>query len=132
MECLDTLGTLLAGAVLLAFVLASLFRFGSRIGEWFSSLETENRKLYWAAIGLVFWTVIVAVAAWGVSLLLYLAYAGVPLDNPAGWTTAASVGLLLASPVVALLAGIPWLVLVGLVRVIRWRSRRSGGREHSE
>ena len=132
MDCLDTLGTLVAGAVLLAFALASLFGFGSRIGEWFSSLATENRKLYWAAIGLVFWTVIVAVAIWGVSFWFYVAYAGVQLDAPTGWAGAASISLLIASLAVAILAGIPWLAMVGAVRLLRWRSRRSGGRQRGD
>ncbi|HJX39578.1 MAG TPA: hypothetical protein VJ714_13340, partial [Anaerolineae bacterium] len=90
MDCLDTLGTLLAGAVLLGFALASLFRFGSKIGVWFSSVGTENRKLYRAAIGLVCWTVAVAAVAWCVSFLVYVVYIGEQPDTPTGWTGAAS------------------------------------------
>jgi hypothetical protein len=131
-DCLDTLGTLLIGAVLLAFALASLFRFGSRIGVWFSELLTENRKLYWAAIGLACWTVIIGVVAWGVSLLVCVAYIGGQADTPMGWAGAASIGLLIASAVVALRAGIPWLAMVVAVRVLHWRSRRSGDRERAD
>jgi len=131
-DCLDTLGTLLAGAALLGFALASLFGFGSKIGVWFSSVGTENRKLYGAAIGLVCWTVAVAAVAWCVSFLVYVVYIGEQPDTPTGWTGAASIALLLASPVVAMLAGIPWLVLVGALRVLRWRAGTFEGREHSE
>jgi len=131
-DCLDALGTLLAGAALLAFAAISLFRFGSRIGVWFSELAAENRKLYRAAIGLVCWTVAVAAVAWCVSFVVYVVYIGERPDTPEGWAAAASISLLLASLVVAILAGIPWLVLASLVGVLRWRARRAGHREQGE
>jgi hypothetical protein len=127
-DCLDTLGTVVGAAIVLAVAAASLFSFGSKIGVWFSELGSENRRLYWAAIGLVFWTVLVAGAAWGVSFLVYVAYIGGQPDGPTGWAGAASIGLLIASTAAALLAGIPWLAMVVAVRVIRWTTQRSAGR----
>jgi len=131
-DWLDTAQTVVAALLLGAVVAVSIFRYGSRIGVWFSDLMTENRRLFWVAMALVGWTVALAAVAWGVSLFLYVAYAGVSLDTAASWTTASSVALLLASPVVAILAGIPWLILVGGVRLLRWRSRRSRGAEAGE
>ena len=132
MEWLDTLETVVGAVIVIAFVAASLFRYGSRIGVWFSELLTENRRLYWAAIAVVCWTVALAIVAWVVSLVLVVASGAVAPDSPATWAAASSMALLFASAVVAILAGIPWLVLVGLVRVLRWRSRRSGGLEQGE
>jgi len=124
-EWLDTLETVVGAVIVIGVAAASIFRYGFRIGEWFSELVTENRRLYWTAIALPCWTVIVAVAAWAASFLVYMAYIGGQPGTPAGWAAGASIGLLLASPAVAILAGIPWLVLV-VVRVLRWRSRTSG------
>jgi hypothetical protein len=131
-DWLDTLQTLVGMAIVVAVAAASVFTYGSRIGVWFTQLLSEDRRLFWAAVGLACWTVIVGVVAWAVSFLVYVAYIGGQPGTPSGWAAAASIGLLLASPAVAILAGIPWLVLVGLVRVVRWRSRTSEGREHSE
>lgn len=119
MNCLDTLGTLLAGAAVLAFAAISLFKFGSRIGVWFSKLAAENRKLYWAAVGMVCWTVVVAGVAWGASVLVYLTYFQEQPATPSDWAGAASFALLVAAPIVGVLAGLPWLVLVVLVRAVR-------------
>jgi hypothetical protein len=131
-QWMETLQTIVAALVMLGVAAASLFRYGSRIGTWFSELRSDQRTLYWAAIGLVCCTVTVAGVAWVVAMLFYLAYLG-PLPDTAGtWATASSVAFLLASPVVAVLAGIPWLVLVGIVRVLRWSERRSGGDPQSE
>ena len=131
-EWLDTLETVVGAVIVIAFGAASLFRYGSRIAVWFSELLTENRRLYWAAIALVCWTVALATVAWVVSLVLVVASGAVAPDSPATWAAASSMALLFASAVVAILAGIPWLALVGLVRVLRWRSRRSGGLEQGE
>jgi hypothetical protein len=131
-DWVDTLETVVVALILAAVAAVSIFRYGSRIGVWFSELMAENRRLFWAAIALVGWTFALAAGAWGASLLLYLNYAGIPLDRPANWATASSMALLLASPVVAILAGLPWLVLVGVVRLLRWRSRRAGVREQEE
>jgi hypothetical protein len=119
MDCLDTLGTMVGVAIVLGVAAATLFRYGARIGVWFSQLAIENRTLYLAGIGLVCWTVIVGVVAWAVTFFVYVAYIGGQPDTAMGWTEAASLALLIASPVVALLAGIPWLVLIGLVRAVR-------------
>jgi hypothetical protein len=131
-DWLDTLQTVVGALILAAVAAVSIFRYGSRIGVWFSELMTENRRLFWAAIALVGWTFALAAAAWGASLFLYLDYTGISPDRPATWATASSMALLLASPVVAILAGIPWLMLVGVVRLLRWRSRRAGGHEQGE
>jgi len=131
-EWLDTLETVVGAVIVIAFGAASLFRYGSRIAVWFSELLTENRRLYWAAIAVVCWTVALATVAWVVSLVLVVASGAVAPDSPATWAAASSMALLFASAVVAILAGIPWLALVGLVRVLRWRSRRSGGLEQGE
>ena len=131
-EWLDTLETVVGAVIVIAFGAASLFRYGSRIAVWFSELLTENRRLYWAAIAVVCWTVALATVAWVVSLVLVVASGAVAPDSPATWAAASSMALLFASAVVAILAGIPWLALVGLVRVLRWRSRRSGGLEQGD
>ena len=132
MEWLDTLETVVAAVIMIAFLALSLFRYGSRIGVWFSEAQTESRRLYRAAIALACWTVALAAAAWGVSLVLIVASGAVAPNSPATWAAASSMSLLFASAVVAILAGIPWLVLAGLVRVLRWRSRRSGGLEQGD
>jgi hypothetical protein len=131
-EWLETLQTLVAAIVVLGMAAAGLFRYGSRIGTWFSELLSENRRLFWAAMGLVCWTITVGSVAWGVSFLGYVLRVGRQPDTPTDWASAASIGLLLASAVVAVLAGIPWLVLVGAVRLLRWSERRSGGRTQGE
>ena len=132
MEWLDTLETVVAAVIMIAFLVLSLFRYGSRIGVWFSELQTESRRLYLAAIALVCWTITLAAGAWVVALLLLLASGAMVPDSPAAWAAASSIALLSAAFVVAILAGIPWLVLVATVRVLRWRSRRSGGLEQGE
>ena len=131
-EWLDTLETVVAAVIMIAFLVLSLFRYGSRIGVWFSEIQTERRRLYRAAIALACWTIALATAAWVVSLVLVVASGAVAPDSPATWAAASSIALLSAAFVVAILAGIPWLVLAGLVRVLRWRSRRSGGLEQGE
>ncbi len=131
-EWMETLQTIVAALVLLGVAAASLFRYGSRMGAWFSELRSEKRTLYWVAIGLLCWTVTLAAVAWAVALLFYLAYVGPPPDTAETWATASSVAPLLATPVVAVLAGIPWVVLVGVTRVLRWRERRSGGLKRGE
>jgi hypothetical protein len=131
-QWMETLQTVVAALVVLGVATASLFRYGSRVGAWFSELRSEKRTLYWAAIGLVCWTVTLAAVAWAVALLFYLAYVDPPPDTAGTWATASSVALLLATPAVAVLAGIPWLVLVSIVRVLRWSERRSGRRTDSE
>jgi hypothetical protein len=131
-DWLDTVQTVVAALVLAAVGAVSIFRYGSRMGAWFSDLVAQNRRLFWAAMALAGWTVAVAAMAWGVALWLYAGYAGVSLDTPAPWTTASVIAILLASPAVAILAGIPWLILVGGVRVLRWRSSRSADREQGE
>jgi hypothetical protein len=131
-EWLEDLETLIGAIVLIGLFVVGLFRYGSRIGVWFSELSTENRRLYLAAIALVCWTITLAAGAWVVSLVLLLASGAIAPDSPATWAAASSMALLFASAVVAILAGIPWLALVGLVRVLRWRSRRSGGLEQGD
>jgi hypothetical protein len=125
-QWMETLQTVVAALVMLGVAAASLFRYGSRIGTWFSELRSDQRTLYRAAIGLVCWTVTVAGVAWAVALLLYLAYLGPLPDTLGSWATASSIAFLLATPAVAALAGLPWLVLAGIVRVLRWSERRSG------
>jgi hypothetical protein len=116
---LQTLGMLLVGAALLAFSVAALFKFGSRIGVWFSQLADENRKLYWAAIGLACWTAVIAAGAGVVAYLFYLALF---LEGPLTlWERAglASVALSIAAGIVYRFASLPWDVLVRVVGALR-------------
>ncbi len=132
MQWMETLQSIVAAVVLLGVAAVSLFRYGSRIGAWFSELRSEKRTLYRAAVGLVCWTVALTAVAWVVALLFYLAYLGPPPATAQGWATASSVALLVGAPVLAVLAGLPWLVLVGIVRVLRWSERWSGGPSQGE
>jgi hypothetical protein len=128
-DWLEDLETLIGAIIFIGLFVVGLFRYGAGIGVWFAELSIENRKLYWAAIALVCWSVILAVAAWGLSLLLWLASGGAMPDSPAAWAAASSIALLSAAFTVALFAGIPWLVLVSFVRVLRWSKQRTGLRE---
>jgi hypothetical protein len=125
-DWLDSLETVVGAIIVIAVVAASIFRYGNRAGLWFSELMSEDRRLFWAAIGLVCWTAVVAVAAWGATFVAYVVYFVGQPDSPEGWAAAASLSLVGASIAVAVLAGIPWLVFVGAVRVLRWMARRSG------
>ena len=131
-EWLEDLETLIGAIVLIGLFVVGLFRYGSRIGVWFSELSTENRRLYLAAIALVCWTITLGAGAWVVHLLRFLAFGAMLPDSPAAWALASSIALVSAAFVVAILAGIPWLVLVNLVRVLRWWKQRTGVLEEGE
>ena len=125
MDWIDSIQAVLGAIIVIAVVAASVFRYGNRAGLWFSELLSADRKLFWAAIGMACWTVVVAVGAWSVSFLAYVVRFA---DGPTGfegWAAAASLGLIGVSVAVVTLAGLPWLVFLGIVRVIRWRGRRS-------
>jgi len=123
---LETLKALLGWVLVLAFFGAALFMYGSSIGEWFSQLAAENRKVFWAAVALACWTGVVAVVLWAVSLLSYVAcIAGQPAAQ-GSCTLAATFGTILPLAVVAfILGGIPWFVFIGLVRALRWWKART-------
>jgi hypothetical protein len=133
-NCLDTLGTLVGGAAVLAVVLVALFRYGSSIGEWFSQLAAENRKLFWAAVGLACWTGVVGVVLFAVSLLSYIICIARRPDTLGSCTVAATLGTILPLAAAAvILGGFPWPVFIGVVRTLRWwRARTVDGREQSQ
>jgi hypothetical protein len=124
-DWLDGLETALGAVLVIAVVAASIFRYGNRAGLWFSQLMSEDRRLFWAAIGLVCWTAIVGVAAWSVSFLVYVVRVAGQPTSPEGWAAAGSISLVTASITTALLAGIPWLLFVSAVRLLRWMAWRA-------
>ena len=132
MDWLEDLETLIGAIIFIGLFVVGLFRYGAGIGVWFAELSIENRRLYWAAIALVCWTIILAITAWGMSLVLWLASGGAIPDSPAAWATASAIALLSAAFTAAVFAGIPWLVLVTTVRVLRWRRRTVGLLEERE
>ena len=129
---LEDLETLVAAIIFIGLFVVGLFRYGARSGQWFAELSIENRRLYWAGIALVCWTIALGAGAWLVHLLRFLAFGAKLPDSPAAWAVTSSIALVSAAFTVALFAGIPWLVLVSLVRALRWWKQRAGVFEHGE
>jgi MFS family permease len=131
-DWLDTLETVIGAIIVLGVIAAAIFGYGSRTALWFSELRTQNRRLFWAAIALVCWTVAVGAGAWLVGLLVYVSSTAVALENPSSWSGASLVATLVAAPLTAVLAGIPWLALIGLLRLLRWQEQRAEVKEPDE
>ncbi|HEM60688.1 MAG TPA: hypothetical protein ENO24_00185, partial [Chloroflexi bacterium] len=107
MNWLDSLETVVGAIIVIAVAAAGVFRYGNRVGLWFSELMSEDRRLFWAAVGLVCWTAAVAVVAWSATFLAYTVYFVGQPDTPEGWASATSISLVAASIAVVVLAGIP-------------------------
>jgi hypothetical protein len=131
-EWLDTLETVVGAIIVLGVIAAAIFGYGSRAALWFSEMQTRDRRLFWAAIALVCWTVVVGALAWVTGFLVYISSTGATLQNPSSWSGASLVASLVAALVAAVLAGIPWLALIGLVRLLRWREQRAAVKEPDE
>jgi hypothetical protein len=112
---------------LLAELVRSLHEF--KVGKRLKRLKAENPKWFWVVIGVGCWTVFVVGAPWlWFTIAEYLAgYAPGSYE----WEEAAVYGVCVFCPPQVCLTGLPWLVLLLVLRAKRERPRRRARRSRA-